>query len=51
MFRFSDVYGLIGAMFVLVFVYLILNNSIETSSILNAGANATTGTLKTLQGR
>lgn len=50
-FRFSDVYGLLGAMLVLILVYLILNNGMMANQLIGTTANSTNTIFKTLQGR
>ena len=47
-----DVWGVIGGMLLLIFIYLILQNGgTPFSSILTAGSTATGGLIRNLQGR
>ncbi len=47
----KDLWGVAGAMLLLIFVYLVLTNGTTSASIISSGGNAVGLLIKDLQGR
>lgn len=50
-FQVHDLYGIVGAMLVLILVYLVLEHWVGAQAVLNTTMNDTNNIFKTLQGR